>query len=82
MPQLLNKLPIASAVRMLGNEITPSTFAKDLGIYIDQSLTCNEHITKTVSTCLHKLVQINKIKHLLDKKTLLLLMDPYELFRF
>ena len=34
MPQLLNKLPTAS-VRMLGKEITPSTVAKDLGIYID-----------------------------------------------
>ena len=56
-------------------EITPSTVAKDLGIYIDQSLTYNDHITKTVSTCLHKLVQINRIKHLLDKKTILLLMS-------
>ena len=63
MPQLLNKLPIAS-VRMLGKEITPSTVAKDLGIYIDLSLTYNEHIAKTVSTYLHKLVQINRIKHL------------------
>ena len=67
MPQLLNKLPTAS-VRMLGKEITPSTVAKDLGIYIDQSLTYNEHIAKTVSTCLHKLVQIKRIKHLPDKK--------------
>ena len=77
MPQLLNKLPIASAVWMLGNEITPSTFAKDLGIYIDQSLTYSEGIAKTVSTCLHKLVQINRIKHLLDKKTILLLMSSF-----
>ena len=43
MPQLLNKLPTAS-FRKLGKEITPSTVAKDLGIYIDQSLTYNEHI--------------------------------------
>ena len=49
MPQLLNKLPTAS-VWMLGKEITPSTVAADLGIYIDQSLTYNEHIAKTVST--------------------------------
>ena len=47
-PQLLNKLPTAS-VWMLGKEITPSAVAKDLGIYIDQSLTYNEHIAKTVS---------------------------------
>ena len=75
-PQLLNKLPTAS-VRMLGKEITPYTGAKDLGIFIDQSLTYNEHIAKTVSICLHKLVQINRIKHLLDKKTILLLMNSF-----
>ena len=58
---------------MLGKEITPVAVAKDLGLYIDQSLTYNDHIPKTVSTCLHKLIQINRIKHLLDKKTILLL---------
>ena len=45
MPRLLNKLPTASAW-MLGKEITSSTVGKDLGIYIDQSLTYNEHIAK------------------------------------
>ena len=50
---------------------------KDRDIYIDQSLTYNEHIAKTVSICLHKLVQINRIKHLLDEKTILLLMNSF-----
>ena len=76
MPQLLNKLPTAS-VQMLGKEITPSTVAEDLGIYSDESLTYNEHIAKTVSTYLHKLVQINRIKHLLDKETILLLISSF-----
>ena len=75
-PQLLNKLPTAS-VRMLGKEITPSTVARDLGIFIDQSLTYNEHIAKTASICLHKLVQINRIKHLLEKETILLLENSF-----
>ena len=57
--------------------MTPPTVVKDLGIYIDQSLTSDEHIAKTVSICLHKLVQINRIKHLLDKKTILLLMNSF-----
>ena len=39
--QLLSKLPTVS-VWMLGKEITPSTVAKDLGIYIDHSLTYND----------------------------------------
>ena len=46
MPQLLSELPTTS-VRTLGKEITPSTVAKDPGIYIDQSLTYNEQIAKT-----------------------------------
>ena len=61
-------------LRILGKTIVPVSVAKDLGIYIDQSLTYNYHITKTVSTCLQKLVQINRIKHLIDKSTLLLLL--------
>ena len=75
-PQLLSKLPTVT-VRMLGKEITPVTVAKDLGVYIDHLLTYNDHINKTVSTCLHKLIQINRIKHLLDKKTILLLINSF-----
>ena len=62
---------------MLGKEIIPVTVAKDLGVYIDQSLTYNDQITKTVSTCIHKLIQINRIKQLPDKKAILLLMSSF-----
>ena len=75
-PQLLRRLPTVP-VSMLGIEITPVAVAKDLGIYIDQSLTYNDHVTKTASNCLHKLIQINRIKHLLDRKTLILLMNCF-----
>ena len=75
-PQLLRRLPTVP-VSMLGKEITPVTVAKDLGIYIDQSLTYNDHVTKTASNCLNKLIQINRIKHLLDKKTMILLMNCF-----
>ena len=51
-PQLLRRLPTVP-VSMLGIEITPVAVAKDLGIYIDQSLTYNDHVTKTASNCLH-----------------------------
>ena len=44
----------------------------DLGIHLDECLSYNEHITKTVLNCLLKLKQINRIKYLLDGKTLLL----------
>ena len=57
-----------------GKTIVPLSVAKDLGIYIDQSVTYNDHITKTVSTCLLKRIQIKRIKYLIDKSTLLLLL--------
>ena len=68
-PQLLRRLPPLS-VTFLGKEISPVPVAKDLGVFIDKTSSYNEHISKTVSSCLYKLTQINRIKHLLDKKKL------------
>ena len=70
--QLIKRLPPIS-LSLLGKTISPVPFAKDLGIYIDQCLTYDVHITKTASSCMNQLVHIRRIKHLLDKKTLLLL---------
>ena len=75
-PQLLRRLPPLS-VTFLGKEISPVSVAKDVGVFIDKTLSYNEHISKTVSSCLYKLTQINRIKHLLDKKTLLLLLNAF-----
>ena len=75
-PQLPRKLPPTS-ISLSGKEITPVPVAKDLGVYIDQSLTYNDHVAKTTSNCIFKLVQISRIKHLLDRKTLLLLMNAF-----
>ena len=65
------------SIWLLGKEIRPIPVAKDLGVYIDQSLTYNDHIAKTVSNCLFKIVQICRIKHLLDRKSLILLMNNF-----
>ena len=67
-------------LRILGKTIVPVSVAKDLGIYIDQSLTYNNHITKTVSTGPLKLIQIKRIKHLIDKSTLPLLLSSSLVF--
>ena len=75
-PQSLRRLPPLS-VTFLGKDISPVPVAKDLGVFIDETLSYNEHISKTVSSCLYKLTQINRIKHLLDKKTLLLLLSSF-----
>ena len=75
-PQLLRQLP-PFTISMLGREIALVHIAKDLGVYIDQYLNYNEHINKTVSSCFHKLRQISRIKHLLDTKTLILLIQSF-----
>ena len=46
-------------------------------LYIDSHLNYNEHITKTVSDCIHKLTRVNRIKHLLDQKTLIFLINAF-----
>ena len=37
-------------------------------MFLDQCLSYDEHIRKTVTSCMNKLIQINRIKHLLDKE--------------
>ena len=62
---------------MLGTQIKPVTVAKDLGVRIDCHLNFTEHITKTASDCMFKLTRVNRIKHLLDKKTLIYLINAF-----
>ena len=76
-PQITRSLPFCPVVKLLGKEIKPVPVAKDLGVIIDSSLSYNEHVTKTVSNCMHRLIRINKIRHLLDRKTLLSLINAF-----
>ena len=64
-PQLLHNLPRLS-ISILGKEIEPVPIAKDLGVHVDQTLSYTQHVSKLVSSFVYKLVQINRIKHLLD----------------
>ena len=75
-PQLLQKLSPFS-ITLLDKDLTPVPVVRDLGVHLDACLSYNEHITKTVSNCLLKLKQINRIKHLLGRKTLLLVMNSF-----
>lgn len=47
-PQLLRNLPRPS-ISILGKEIEPVSVAKDLGVYIDQILNYDEHISVKAS---------------------------------
>ena len=77
-PQLMRTLPTPlPSAKMLGTQIKPVTVAKDLGVYIGCHLIFNEHITKTASDCIFKLTRANRIKHLLDQKTLIYLINAF-----
>ena len=76
-PQITRSLPFFPVVKLLGKEIKPVPVAKDLGAIIDSSLSYNEHVTKAVSHCMDRLIKINRIRHLLDRKTLLLLINTF-----
>ena len=75
-PQLLQKLSSFSTT-LFDKELTHVPVVKDLGVFLNTHLSYNEHITKTALNCLFKLKQINRIKHLLDKKTLLLVINSF-----
>ena len=46
-------------------------------MYLDQRLSYDTHITKKVPSCFNQLVHINRIKHVLDRPTLLLLIKSF-----
>ena len=73
-PQLLRQLPDFT-IMLCGKPISPIPVVKDLGVFLDQYLSYDELIRKTVASCMNKLIQINRIKHLLDKETLLLIIN-------
>ena len=77
-PQLMRTLPATlPSATILGTENKPVTVTKDLGVYIDCYLNFNERITKTASDCMFKLTRVNRIKNLLDRSTLMYLINAF-----
>ena len=56
---------------LFGKDISPVQSARDLGLILNPNLTFDNHITTSVSECIARLAQINRVKHCLDKNTLL-----------
>ena len=54
----------------------------DLGVYMDATLSFDEHIASVTSSCLSSLSQINRIKHLLDSNTLVNVINALVLSNF
>ena len=69
--QMLKKVPDGFCVTLLEKELSPVPSAKDLGVHVDETLCYDEHITNTVSACIARLCQINRVKHIFDSQTLL-----------
>ena len=73
-PQLTRTLSLPHVV-LLGKNIKLSPIVKDLGAWIDYAVTFDDHASKLPSSCLYNLRRINRIKHLLDNKTLTLIIN-------
>ena len=73
--QMLRSAPEDFHVTLLGKQLHPVSSAKDLGVTIDASLTYDEHVSNVVSSCTASLCQINRIKHILDRQTLITMFD-------
>ena len=56
---------------LLGKDISPVQSAKDLGVILDSNLTFDDHIKITVSECIARLAQISRVKHCLDRTSLI-----------
>ena len=74
--QLLQRLPDFT-IALSGKPILPTPIAKDPGVFLDQYLSYDEHIRKTVASCMNKLIWINRIKHLFDKEFLSLIINSF-----
>ena len=59
----------------MGRDLVPEHTAKVLGVILDTNLIYDEHITKTVSSCMSCLIQISRTKHVFDKRTLLTILN-------
>ena len=60
---------------LFGNDLVPATTAKDLGVIMDPNLTFGNHPLETVSSCMSRLAQINRVKYSFDKQSLIIILN-------
>ena len=77
LPQLTKQLPPISISVSILKLYYRFPLLGTLEVYLDQRLSYDTHITKTVSSCFNQLVDINRIKHVLDRPTLLLIIKSF-----
>ena len=69
--QMLCNVSSNFKLSLLGKELSPVPFAKDLGVFMVSTLSFDEHVMQITSKCIASLCQINRVRHVLDKKTLM-----------
>ena len=67
---MLQRLPADFHVTLLGKKVTIVSSARDQGLQVDSTLSFDEHITNTVSSCFGRLCQINRVRHFVGTRTL------------
>ena len=72
--QMISKLQ-DFRLTLLGKELLPVDSVKDLGVMFNGKLSFNDHIIKTVSSCISALGQINRVKHIFRKDILVTIIN-------
>ena len=73
-PQMLNHVQ-NFRVTFLDKELQPVSSARDLGGEFDGCLSYDEYITQVVSKCTKSLCLINRVKHILDSRILIVIIN-------
>ena len=73
--QLMSSYSVDFSISFTGRTHTPVDSARDLGVIMDSHLTYGSHISYLVSSCLSKLVQINRVKKSFVKDILMLIVS-------
>ena len=71
----MNQLESPVHINFMGENLTPVTEVKDLGMLVDSHLTYDKHIQALSSSCISKLRQIGRVKHNFDQSTLATIID-------
>ena len=74
-PQLMKVLTGSLSLNILGKTIEPVSSARDLCVILDSHMKYDEHISKLVSSCMSKLCQINRLKHVFAQQTLIFILE-------
>ena len=61
---------------LLGKELEPAKAGRDLGVMLDSNLTYkDEHNVSTVSSCISRLGQINRVKDFVHKRASIIIIN-------